>query len=234
MKLKEEIEILKHIRLGTKEVLYYPYNEGKDPLPLRPISTYEMDQSIFTTLIHTESKIASLVVKLKLGLVKPEEKITVSNDGYAKLLKYYDSIDYWIVYYAMKDFQDEWFRKPNYDEIENHPNGFYKIREMGEIHEIAIFVLDASYKSEAVIKDIFTDDLGREIATLVLYLHQPIAKAGCITRLQRDYLTYGYKNLDKIFKGKALDDKYGSTSGVMTVQDLLNRFGVDLDEYDSG
>jgi len=44
LKTEEKLEILKHITLGTDEVLYYPYNGGKEPLPLRPLSSFELDQ----------------------------------------------------------------------------------------------------------------------------------------------------------------------------------------------
>ena len=228
MNPEEKIEILKHIKLGTKEVLYYPYNEGKEPLPLRPISSYEMDQSFLESLLDAPEKIASLVIKLKLNLVKPEDEIKVSNDGYAKLLNYYNSVDYWVVYHAMKDFQEEWFKEPDYDKPKYYPKGFYKIREMDEVHDIADYIIGDSYKTETVIKEIFTDAIGREVAMFVVYLNQPISEIGQMTKLQRDYLIYASGNLRKILKGEAINDKYSKTGEVMTVKELIEQFGVDL------
>jgi hypothetical protein len=128
MNPKEKIETLKHIKLGTKEVLYYPYNEGREPLPLRPISSFELDQCFYNSLdFINDEKIAHLVVNLRINLIEGKEKIKVSKEGYKKLSIFYDTVNYWIVYYAMKDFQDDWFTKPNFDKIGSYPKGFYEL-----------------------------------------------------------------------------------------------------------
>lgn len=224
MKNEEKREILKHITLGTNEVLYYPYAEGKEPLPLRPISTWEIDDSFYKALSNTSKNIADFIVKVKLDLIDRKTNISVPNTGYVKLMKFYNTIDYWVVYYAMKDFQSEEFRFPNYEEIEAYPNGFYEILKMTDIHKIAKFVLRASNRNTEVIKEIFTDYTGREVAYLTLFLNVPISEIGNITNLQRDYMIYSKAKMPKIVKGEYKKDKYSISGKKMTVKEVLEEF----------
>lgn len=226
MNSKEKLEVIKHIKLGTDEVLYYPYDEGKDPLPLRPISSFEFDQCFYKALEFAPNKVSSLVIKLKLKLIDPSREIDVSDEGYAKLQEFYDSIDYWIVYYAMKDFQDEWFTKPDYNTEETHPKGFYQVLKMIDVHEIANFVLDSSRRKREVIEEVFVDEAGREVAYLYFYLKVPLADIKNMTKLQRDYLIYAKGEMGKISAGKSKEDKYILSGQQMTVKDFFDKMGV--------
>jgi len=216
-------EILKHIKLGTKEVLYFNY-VGRFPLPLRPLSSWELDDCFYKALKEAPSKIASFLVDLKLDLLKDDVKINLSNEGYAELRKYYDSIDYWIVYHAMKDFQDEWFRQPDFET--DIPKGFEKIKEMQEIHKIAAFVYDTSYQPREVIEKIFKDKYGREVAYCVFYLKVPLADIPDLTKLQRDYLLYSKGKLPQIMEGAAKEKSYSISGEEMTFQELMEKLGL--------
>ncbi len=226
MNVKEKREIIKHITLGTNEVLYYPYTEGKQPLPLRPISSWELDDCFYKALEETPTNIADFIVKVKLDLIDRKTNINVENTGYVKLMNFYNSIDYWIVYYAMKDFQDEKFSFPNYKEQEIYPlpNGYYEVLKMNEVHKIAKFILRASNCSEDVIKEVFKDDSGKEVATLYLYLNVPLAEMGEITNLQRDYMIYTKIHLKKALRGEANKDKYLISGKKMTVKEVMEKF----------
>ena len=224
MNIEEKREILKHIKLGTKEVLYYPYAEGKHVLPLRPISSWEMDDSFYRALEDTPSNIADFIVKVKLDLIDKKTNINVENTGYVKLMKFYNTIDYWVVYYAMKDFQDEQFIVPNYSEIDSYPKGFYEVMKMQEVHKIAKFILSASNRTKEVIKEIFTDNMGREVACVSLFLNIPIAEMGNITDLQRDYMVYSKLHLFKIIKREAKKKRYIISGEKMTIKEALGRF----------
>lgn len=226
MNAKEKLEIIKHIKLGTDEVLYYPYGGGKEPLPLRPISSFEFDECFYKALEYAPTKVANLVVSLKLKLIQPNRNIDISDEGYAQLQKFYDSISYWVVYYAMKDFQDDWFTKPDYTKEEAHPKGFYKILKMNEVHEIADFVLDTSYQNKEVIEQIFVDETGREVGYLYFYLNVPLSDIKDMTKLQRDYLIFAKGELKKIVAGKAKEDRYILTGQKMTAKEFLDRMGV--------
>jgi len=223
MEVEEKREILKHIRLGTKEVLFFPYNNGKDPLPLRPISTWELDDCFYKALEDTPNKIADFIVKVKLDLIDRKTNINVENTGYVKLMKFYNTIDYWIVYYAMKDFQDELFSTPNYNEY-GLPNGFSKIKEMTEIHEIAKYVLSSSSGSNEVIKEIFKNDIGKELGYMILFLNQPLADIKDITKLQRDFVIYTKGEFPKIIKGDKVKNKYVISGQKMTVKEVMEKF----------
>lgn len=223
MNLKEKREVLKHITLGTNEVLYYPYTEGKQPLPLRPISTWELDDCFYRALDETPENIANFIVKVKLDLIDRKTNINVENTGYVKLQKFYNTIDYWIVYYAMKDFQDEEFSMPDY-EIDDLPRGFRIVKKMSKIHEIAKFVMTASYQNKDVIKEIFTDENGKEIAIQYLYLNIPISDISNITALQKEYIVYSKLHLDNSIRGDINKSKYSISGKKMTVKEIMEKF----------
>lgn len=223
MNLKKKREVIKHITLGTNEVLYYPYTEGKQPLPLRPISSWEMDDCFYRALEETPDNIANFIVKVKLDLIDRKTNINVENTGYVKLMKFYNTIDYWVVYYGMKDFQDESFSIPNF--IDNDlPQGFLDIRKMDEVHEIAKFILTASNSNELIIKEVFRNEFGKELGYLLLFLKQPLADVQNITNLQRDFMIYAHGDLPKIIQGDSLKDKYMVSGKKMTVKEILERF----------
>jgi hypothetical protein len=223
MNVKEKRKILKHIRLGTKEVLYYPYTEGKQVLPLRPISTWEMDDCFYRALDDTPENIANFIVKVKLDLIDRKTNINVENTGYVKLMRFYNTIDYWVVYYGMKDFQDESFSTPNYSE-DGLPNGFLVVKKMDEIHEIAKFILTASSSTEEIVKEVFRNEFGKELGYMLLVLKQPLADVTEITRLQRDFVLYTKGELPKIIKGEAKKDKYVISGKKMTLKEVFERF----------
>lgn len=227
MKLKEKIDIIKHIKLGTDEVLYYPY-EGYQSLPLRPISSYEQDDCYYKALESAPTKIADFLVKVKLGLIDKDRKVNISNEGYANLQRFYDTIDYWTVYHSMKDFQDESFKEPDFMREGAFPKGFYEVMKMNEIHEIALFVINASYKKNAVIKEVFSDDLGREVAYMMIVLNQPLDKIGKMTKLQRDYVVYSKDKLPQIIKGDKVKKRMSISGETMTIKEFLEEFGLDV------
>ena len=215
---KEKLQVLKHIKLGTSEVLYYPYNNGKDPLPVRPISSFELDDCFYKALLRAEPKVAELVINIKLHLIDMSKPIKVSEKGYANFMKFMNFVDYWIVYYAMKDFQPEEFQKP--DPETNLPKGFEIVLKMEEVHEIADFVLDASRQPKEVIQEIIRDNQGKEIAQIVYYLNTPLALYKDLTKLQRDYLVYSKFGLE----AKRSTDQYVVSGETMTIEELLKRF----------
>ena len=226
MNSQEKLDVIKHITLGTDEVFYYPYNEGQEPLPLRPISSFEFDQCFYKALEFAPNKISSLVIQLRLKLIDPSRDIDVTDEGYSKLQEFYDSIDYWVVYFAMKDFQDEWFTKPDYDTEEAHPRGFYQVLRMMDVHKVANYILDSSYRKKEVIEEVFKDETGREVAYLYFYLNIPLADIKKMTKLQRDYLIHAKGEMRKISAGKQKESGYIISGKKMTVKDLLDKMGV--------
>lgn len=223
MNVKEKREIVKHIRLGTKEVLYYPYAEGKQPLPLRPISSWELDDCFYRALDDTPSNIADFIVKVKLDLIDRKTNINVENTGYVKLMRFYNTIDYWVVYYAMKDFQDEVFSTPDFLKG-GLPKGFLETKKMTEVHKIAKFILTSSTSNEIVMKEVFRDEFGKELGYMLLFLKQSLVDMKDITKLQRDFMLYTSGDLPKIIRGEAVKDKYIISGKKMTVKEVFERF----------
>jgi hypothetical protein len=123
----------------------------------------------------------------------------------------------------MKDFQDIEFSKPDSSNFE--PKGMNLVKKMKDVHEIALFILTASYQREEVIKEIFSDDMGREVAYIVYILKQPLATIDKITKLQRDYVIYTYTHIPQIIAGKAKEKKYSVSGETMTMEEFKERFG---------
>lgn len=174
--------MIKHISLGTSEVFYYNYNG--EQLPLRPISSFELDESFNNALIHANNEIAELVVKLKLSLIDIKTDIKIDNEKFAELKRFYELVDYWIVYQSMKDFQDEDFTKPD----GKLPIGFKEVLKMSNVHDIAKKILGYSYQPKEVIQEIVKNEEGKIIASIVFNLNVPLAEFSKLTKLQRDFL----------------------------------------------
>ena len=174
--------MIKHISLGTNEVFYYNY--FGEQLPLRPITTTELDECFYKALAFADQEIADMVVKFKLRLIKPKTQVKIDNKKYAELQKYHDNIDYWIVFFAMKDFQDEDFTKPE----NGIPRGLHLVRKMRNIHLIARSILDTSYQPKEVIQEIVRSDDGKIVASIVFNLNVSLAEFSKMTKLQRDFL----------------------------------------------
>ena len=216
--------IINHVKLGVDNIFFYPYNEGKYPLPLRPISSFELDTAFYNSLEYAPGKIGGLVVKLRVGLIKGDRNINISNEGYKDLLKFYDNVNYWIVYFSMKDFQPKKFSEPDY-ERNGHPKGYFLIKEkMQKVHEIADYIMNGSYQTEEVIKEVFEDTFGKEIGFCVYYLNQPLNKIGKLTELQKDFLIYTKIHLDKWIKGKSKEKSYIVSNKPMSMKEFLERF----------
>lgn len=226
---KEKLEVLKHITLGTKEVLYYPYNRGRQPLPLRPLSSFELDQCFYKALDDCDNTtVVPFVVKYRLAIIKGDVEVSLENvtpKAYNDLIKFTNDINYWVVYYSMKDFQEPEFQFPDFSiGVDPKPNGFYLVQEMQEVHEIAEFIFDSTRQSMSVVKEILSDYNGRELAYSVYYLNVPLAEASRLTPLQKNYLLYSKGNLSKFSELDRKKKDYSVSGEEMTLRELLEMF----------
>lgn len=224
MKSNEKLDTLRHIKLGVTEVFYYDYDGNA--LPLRPISSYELDDCFYKALEYATSEVANLVLKIRLKLIDRAEDVDFSNEDYLSLQKHYDAISYWVVFHSMKDFQDEDFKIPIYQENELLPKGIFKIRKMSYIHDMANYILDSCYKPKEYIKQILKDEIGREIAYLVFYFNTPLSNISDITKLQRDYLIYSKGKITKVSQSDIKTKQYEFSGEKMTIGDLCKRVGM--------
>lgn len=228
MDYKEKRSILRHIKLGVDDVFYIDYDG--EPLPLRPISSYEMDECFYHSLKYLNPRMVDLVIKLRLKLIKGDQEIDppLTSEEYITLQEHYNTFSYWAVYYAMKDFQLENFNYTTENKFgDDIPNGFEIVKKMKYVHDIADKVLQFSYQPKEMIKEILTDESGREVYNIVYYLKQPLAKVKDITKLQRDYLLYA----GGIIRGLRKGEKYMVSGKTMTMEDLLKNFGVNTEKY---
>lgn len=232
MKSNEKLDILRHIKLGVKEVFYYDYDGNV--LPLRPISSYELDDCFYKALDYATPEVADLVIKLRLNLKKGNQEVDFSNQDYLSLQKHYDAISYWIVFHSMKDFQDEDFKIPIYKEDELLPKGMFQIREMNYIHDIANIIVNASYRPKNILKQIIKDKRGRDIATLVFYLNIPLADIPDITRLQRDYLIYYKGEITKVVASEVKEAQYEFSGETTTIGEIYKKAGIFIPGVNNG
>jgi len=224
MKSNEKLDILRHIKLGVNEVFYYDYDGNA--LPLRPISSYELDDCFYKALDYATPEVANLIVKIRLKLIKKIDEIDFSNQDYLSLQKHYDTISYWVVFYSMKDFQDEDFSIPIYEDSELLPKGMFQIRKMSYIHDMANIIVNSSYRPKEYIKQIIKDEVGKEVAYLVLYFNVPLSDISNITKLQRDFLIYSKGEITKVKASDIKEKQYEWSGKTITIGDLLKRVGV--------
>jgi len=224
MKSNEKLDTLRHIKLGVKEVFYYDYDGNA--LPLRPISSYELDDCFYKALEYATKKVADLVIKLRLKIKEGNQEVDFSNQDYLSLQKHYDAISYWVVFHSMKDFQDEDFKIPIFKSDEILPKGIFQIRKMNYIHDMANIIVNSSYKPKEFIKQIIKDGLGKKIAYLVLYFNVPIANINDITRLQREFLIYSKGEIIKVKSSDVKTKQYDFSGETMTIGDLLKKMGM--------
>ena len=224
MRSSKKLDTLRHIKLGVKEVFYYDYDGNA--LPLRPISSYELDDCFYKALTFATKKVADLVIKLRLKLGEKSDEVDFSNEDYLSLQKHYDAISYWAVFHSMKDFQDEDFSIPIYEDDELLPKGIYQIRKMNYIHDIANIIVNSSYKPKEFIKQIIKDEIGQDIAYLTLYFNVPIANINNITRLQRDFLIYSKGEMSKIKASDIKTKQYEFSGEKTTIGELFKKIGI--------
>jgi len=217
----------KYITLGIKNKEYYNYNGN--PLPIRPISTYERDQALLNAVEGISPLIFDKVIKVKLNLLDEDEDFKLDKNNYKDFLLYYNEIDYWTVYYSMKDFQDEEFSMPDYSgefkEMINwdaeKPKGYYIVKQMNDVHKIAKDVLTMSDAPVIKLVEVLQNAEGKELAMMIHNFKVPLtSKAWELTPLQSKFIFYSSDQAPLVVKSK--EDlpgiKSGSTLKEMTEQ----------------
>lgn len=220
--------MLRYIALGTDCKEYFNY-DGK-PLPIRPLSTYETDCVFIKAVEGVSTFIFNKVIKLKLGLIKYEQEIDLNKNNYKDFLTYFNEIDYWTVYFAMKDFQSEEFSMPDYskefceefdDWEENKPKGYYLVRKMKHVHELSNNIISMTIQPPEELVEVITNIEGKTLASLVHKFHQPLAsEAWKLTPLQVAFIYYTRDGAPIMFK--SVDELPGITRGKL--KDVMKKF----------
>ena len=190
--------MIENILLGIHKKEFFNYNGV--PFPIRPLSTYELDEAMIRAVEGISPIIFDKVVKLKLRLLEKDENIDLTRENYADFLRYYNEIDYWTVYYSTKDFQNEDFQKPDFsaefeEEFEDwslkKPKGYYIIRKMRYIHMIADDIMTMTDQPVSKLTEVLKNSRGRTLATMVHQFHVPlVSEAWKMTPLQTTFLYF--------------------------------------------
>lgn len=220
--------MMKYIALGTDCKEFFNY-DGK-PLPIRPLSTYELDRVFIQAVEGVSSFIFDSVIKLKLGLVKSEQEIDLNKNNYRDLLTYFNEIDYWTVYFAMKDFQPEDFSMPDFskefrDEFEdwdeNKPKGYYCVRKMKYVHRLSSDIMSMTIQPSEQLVEVMTNTDGKTLASLIHRFHQPLAsEAWKLTPLQVSFIYYTRDGAPIMLK--SIKDLPGITRAPL--KDIMQKF----------
>lgn len=213
--------MLNHIALGTDFKEYYNYDGN--PLPIRPLSTFEMDEILKKSVGGVSPFIFDKWIEFKLGLLEEDEEIELNQDNYNSFLDFNSKMDHWIVYYSMKDFQPTEFSKPDYEgEFEDdfddwsmrYPKGYYQVRKMKHVHEIADRVISMTIQPETKLMEVLTNDQGVTLATMVHAFHVPLTdKAWKLTPLQTKFIFFSRPGAPEIVED--VSEIPGITGGTM-------------------
>lgn len=215
------MSIYKYIALGTDYKEWFNY-DGK-PLPIRPLSTYELDE----VLRHVVEKgvspfIFESVIKVKFNMAHPDQRVDLDQKHYTNFAKYYNELDYWTVYYSMKDFQPEEFSEPDFDEEfekypewePTHPKGYYIVKKMKYIHELADKIRSMTTQPLTNLVEVLSNNKGKILASRIHQFHVPLAsEAWKITPLQSKFMYYSRSGAPQILKSEK--DLPGIKAGTM-------------------
>ena len=216
-------DILKYIKLGTNAKEWFNYDG--ESLPIRPLSTYELD-TILEKIIREgiTQKTFSSVYKIKHNLINKENVVLTNKQDYLEFFHYLNEIDYWIVYYAMKDFQEEDFSKPNYEEDKEYPNGYYIVKKMKYVHQLAQDIQYMTSQPLIKLRQILKNTRGKILASTIHTFHIPLAnEAWKLTPLQETFLIYSNSDSPTILASE--DELPGIKPG------LLKDLAKQLDRY---
>lgn len=219
--------MIKYIALGTDCKEYFNY-DGK-PLPIRPLSTFELDQAFLKAIEGVSPLIFDSVIKLKLGVIEDDKQINFDKNTYKDFLKYYNEIDYWVVYFSIKDFQEEDFSFPDFDGEfadkfddwkEDKPKGYYLVRNMKYVHKLSSDIIQMTSQPVEKLMEVLANAEGKVLATMVHSFHQPLAsEAWKLTPLQTTFIFYTRPGAPQILKN--VEDLPGIKRG--TIEDITKQ-----------
>jgi len=229
-------DIIKYIKLGTDAKEWFNY-DGQ-ALPIRPLSSYEVDEIMLKIIEDGIPPIVfKSVYKVKMSLLDENEEIEINPQNYAYFFKYYNIIDYWTVYYSIKDFQDEDFSKPDFDEEymkeyddwdRYNPKGYYIVRKMKHIHEIAKDIRIMTSQPLIKLSSILSNNDGKILATMVHVFHQPLAsEAWKLTPLQESFIYYSRRGAPTIVKDVKDIPGFSGAMSLEEVAEKLKQMGLE-------
>ena len=157
------LNFLKYIRGGINASTTFSYDDYE--VRLRPLSSYELDLAEEEGLKVVDSKVAQLIMRIRLHETKLTEKLKeFPPEMFRNINKFYKTVDYWIVYYSMKDFQP-----PNFS-IED-------VKQMKYIHGMAKTILNISSIKKHDLVRVLSNRDGERLLTMIYKYHVPLTDA---------------------------------------------------------
>ena len=179
------MDLLKYIRLGIQSRDFFSYDDQM--ITLRPLTSEELDEAAECALGQATPELVEFLIQVKLGkidLLSKESKPIVDH-LYKEIHAYYNLLDYYIVYHAMKDFM---------------PNDFSDedVKQMHDIHKIADKVMAISHAKRELIDEVIATPEGKRLADIIYIFHVPITDAAWkLTPLQTDFLSLSHPDAPK-------------------------------------
>ena len=175
--------LLAAIRAGIQHKDFFDY-DGVD-LPVRPVTSMEMDDARYNTYTLLSPKMAELIVGIKLGMIKPDVKVSIKPGMFINIDRFDSELEYWITYHAMKDFRDKDF-------------SIKDVRMMKYVHAIAKFVLRMSSAPTDTIRETVMTADGAKLANIVYKFNVPLTDAAWkLTPLQHTFLILAHPKAPK-------------------------------------
>jgi hypothetical protein len=175
------MKLLDYIRLGIQARDFFLYDDYK--ITLRPLTSMEFDLCEEAAFEEADDVVAKLVMRIRLGdLHVTKQILDMGPEIHHKLSQYRNTINYWVVFHAMKDFMPDDFS------IED-------VIKMHSVHEIAQQVFRiSSTDTDTIIDEVATPE-GEKLATVIYKLHQPLtSELWKLTPLQHKFLVYAHPN----------------------------------------
>ena len=167
------------IREGIKIKDFFNYDGTM--IPLRPVTSFELDEARWNGYNFVDPKLARLLVNIKLGKYKIIDELKdYSVEIYSNIDKFDAEIEYWIVFHSMKDFRDESF---SIDDV----------RKMRYVHEMAKFILDMSSAPRDVVLELVKTPDGEQLARIIYEYNVPlVSELWKLTDLQHEFLIWSH------------------------------------------
>ena len=229
-------DILKYIKLGTDYKEYFNYKGSS--LPIRPLSTYELDQAMENALKGISPLVFDSVIKVKIGLINKDQELEDLHPSlYIHFLRYYNELDYWTVYFAMKDFQSEKFSMPDFegeyqddfkDWDSNKPKGYYIVRKMNLVHELSERIFMMTDQPDTQLIEIISNRDGKILATTTHVFNIPLNdKLWKLTPLQTNFLLFTRPGAPQIVASK--EDLPGIKGGTFEeIMQQMKEMGLEV------
>lgn len=172
--------------MGIKATDIFDY-DGHE-ITIRPLSSYELDNAEKEGYKYVTSNLAKLIMRIRLKDVSLTKMLgKIPPEMFTAINKYYKEVDYWIIYYSMKDFQPEDF-------------SINDVRKMRYVHDIALKVINMSSAGDRKLVEIINTADGRRLGKIIFDFHVPITdEAWKMTPLQYKYCDLINNGVKKIY-----------------------------------